>query len=430
MKRLLTVIILACWLLPTAAQEVAIKKWADAEIIHKAPLEQAHVGICIYEPATGKYWYQYQDDKFFTPASNTKIFALYAGMKLLGDSLPAVRYYENDTALFVKGMGDPSFLHPDYAYQPLLQLLQQTKKKIYLVPVANANKRYGPGWAWNDYADDYQPELSEWPMYGNLVHIRHHQDSNIIIPSLYNLDAITDDTLREFITERDERNNYFYLKYNPRSSAVQTAAIPFITGSILDLRERLEDTLHRHIGLAVTAPKGVFRILRSIPVDSLFIPMMQESDNFFAEQTLMMSSAMLWDSISTARIISYLLARDLKVLPHPPQWEDGSGLSRYNLFTPRDFVTVLTLLQQQYSTQRLWYILPTGGKGTLRNYYPQQFIHAKTGTLNGIVALSGYLVTKKNKTLVFSVLVNNHHESATSVRKAIEKLLTAIWKDY
>ena len=144
----------------------------------------------------------------------------------------------------------------------------------------------------------------------------------------------------------------------------------------------------------------------------------------------MMSAARLWDTISTARMIDYLLTHDLKNLPHPPQWEDGSGLSRYNLFTPRDFVSVLTLMREKFSEERLWNILPTGGKGTLKNYYQQHFVHAKTGTLTGVVALSGYLLTKKNKTLVFSVLVNNHHESATNVRRAVERFLTMIWKNY
>lgn len=430
MKKLLVVVIFLFTGGNISAQVPAIKKWAETELLYKTPMDQAHVGICIYEPATGKYWYQYQDNKFFTPASNMKIFSLYAGMKLLGDSLPAARYYENDTALFVKGMGDPSFLHPDYTYQPLLQLLQQTTKKIYLVPGVNTNLRYGSGWAWDDYAYDYQPELNEWPMYGNVVRIHHQRDSNSIVPAIYDLDILEDDTLSEAITSRDERNNFFYLKYNPRDKSLLKAEVPFITGSVQELRQRLEDTLHKRIGLAVIPPKGTYTILRSIPVDSLFIPMMERSDNFFAEQTLMMAASRLWDTISSAHTISYLLANDLKSLPHPPQWGDGSGLSRYNLFTPRDFVRLLTLMQEQFPKERLWKIFPTGGKGTLMNYYQQQSVHAKTGTLNGVVTLSGYLETKKKRTLIFSVMVNNHHETPSSVRKAVERLLAMISKEY
>ena len=55
--------------------------------------------------------------------------------------------------------------------------------------------------------------------------------------------------------------------------------------------------------------------------------------------------------------------------------------------------------------ERIKMILPTGGTGTLANYYKadSSYIYAKTGTLSGVVAISGYLYTKKNKLLIFSV---------------------------
>jgi len=53
-----------------------------------------------------------------------------------------------------------------------------------------------------------------------------------------------------------------------------------------------------------------------------------------------------------------------------------------------------------------------------------------TGTLNGVVALSGFLYTKKNKLLIFSVLVNNHRSSATSIRKGIEKFIQDLRDKY
>jgi D-alanyl-D-alanine carboxypeptidase/D-alanyl-D-alanine-endopeptidase (penicillin-binding protein 4) len=416
-------------------QSAVLQKWALTNVLEQAPLQQAHTGICIFEPATGKYLLQYHDDKFFTPASNTKIFSLYAGLQMLGDSLPAFQYYETDTALFVKGLGDPAFLHPDFADQRAWRMLTETGKRIYLVPAVNMNKRYGPGWAWSDYSDYYQPELNEWPMYGNVARVFHQGNTNTITPSFFNKPGVfnitVDDSLNEVITEREERNNIFNLRYPVKDKSSTLMEVPFITGTLENVRQLLQDTLHKPVFIAqggVVVPNKAFTTLHSIPVDSLFIPFMHRSDNFFAEQILMMSAACKWDTISTRKTIDYVLQQLLPDLPHPPQWADGSGLSRYNLFTPRDFVKVLTNMQAAFPQERLWTIFPTGGKGTLKGYYPEHFIHAKTGTLNGVVALSGYLTTKKGKQLVFSVLVNNHHDNSSNVRRAVEKLLTRVWE--
>jgi serine-type D-Ala-D-Ala carboxypeptidase/endopeptidase (penicillin-binding protein 4) len=417
-------------------KEKEIGKWAKTTLFSKA-MRNAHTGICIYEPATGKYWYTYQDDKYFTPASNTKIFTLYTGLKYLGDSLPGMRYLETDSMLYIKGTGDPSFLHPDYAAsQPAMQLLENTGKRIALVPDATENQRYGYGWSWNDYMEDYQPELNEWPMYGNLAHVMHNGDTSMIIPAVYNNTSqfITRQNPRmlDIRVSRDERINKFTLYYG-KSAIDREAVLPYVTGGPEDLALRLQDTLHKPVIVEtnfVPTEASDYKMLQSIPADSLFTPMMHRSDNFFAEQTLMMCSSRLWDTISTARMIDLMEKTYLTSLPDTPHWVDGCGLSRYNLFTPRDFVSVLTSMYKEYPTERLYSIFPTGGKGTLRNYYKQQFVHAKTGTLTGVVSLSGYLVTKQNKTLVFSVLVNNHNNSATAVRKEIETFLTKVYEQY
>jgi D-alanyl-D-alanine carboxypeptidase/D-alanyl-D-alanine-endopeptidase (penicillin-binding protein 4) len=77
---------------------------------------------------------------------------------------------------------------------------------------------------------------------------------------------------------------------------------------------------------------------------------------------------------------------------------------------------------------RIKNIFATGGEGTLSSYYKRDstFIYAKTGTLSGVVAISGFLFTKKGKELIFSVLVNNHQGSATNVRRAVEKFIGGV----
>jgi len=81
---------------------------------------------------------------------------------------------------------------------------------------------------------------------------------------------------------------------------------------------------------------------------------------------------------------------------------------------------------------RIKVVFPTGGTGTISNYYKADsgYIFAKTGSLSGVVALSGFLYTRKNKLLIFSVLINNHQSAPFLVRKAIEKFLQGVRNKY
>ena len=132
------------------------------------------------------------------------------------------------------------------------------------------------------------------------------------------------------------------------------------------------------------------------------------------------------------KIIDTILKTDFKDLPQKPGWVDGSGLSRYNLFTPQDLVSILNKMKNEFGMERVKRIFPTGDQGTLANYFTSDsdYIYAKTGTLSGVVTLSGYLYTKKGKELIFSVLVNNHQASGTEVRRAVEKFLQGVRNRY
>src|SRR5919107_924091 len=101
-----------------------------------------------------KFLYAYDAEKNFIPASNTKLFTLYAGMKYLGDSIVAARYKVEDGTVMLQATGDPTFLHPDFKNQPLLNFLQQKNISSVRLNTAFASKAFGRGWAWDDYPYD------------------------------------------------------------------------------------------------------------------------------------------------------------------------------------------------------------------------------------------------------------------------------------
>ena len=417
---------------------------SSGTLIHDAALQNAHIGICLYEPAAHAYWYGYQQDKYFTPASNTKILSCYAAMKYLKDSIPALQYLENDTALFVIPTGDPTFLHPDYKNQPAVRFLQKTKKKIYITGENWKDDAWGSGWSWDDYNGDYMAERSPLPVYGNVIRwiqltdtseeavLTNRQTTSVFSePEVnWNVTFNTNPHDSVFRVERKLMQNDFLITEGKETYAEQQ--VPFITDTIRSSLELLKDTIGKDINSTNKNLPGLRHTIFSQPLDSMLKPMMHRSDNFFAEQSLLMVSNKLFGEMNDEKIIDTLLKTDLKDLPQKPVWADGSGLSRYNLFTPQDFTFILDKMKNDFGMKRIESIFPTGGTGTIRNYYKADsgYIFAKTGSLSGVIALSGFLYTKKNKLLIFSVLVNNHQSAPYLIRRAVEKYLEGVRNNY
>jgi len=420
---------------------------ARENIIQAPDLQHAHIGISIFEPATGKYWYNYQSDKFFTPASNTKIFSCYAGMKYLGDSLTGLAYAENNNDIFIQPAGDPSLLHPDFPNQPVIHFLKTHAGKNIFITDNNWDEHpLGAGWSWDDYNDDYMAERSALPVYGNTIKFVQTQTQEKMeeladkpqttiytTPEInWKLNFNSDTARGSFFVKRNTGENIFTITEGKEK--YRELSVPFVTNGLSSALELLKDTVGKEIKMVnKLAIAGVpLHPIKTQPADSVFAPMMHRSDNFFAEQTLLMVSHQLLGVMNDEKIIDTLLKTDFKDLPQRPNWADGSGLSRFNLFTPQDFVWILNKMQREFPWKRISTIFPTGNTGTLTNYYTadSSFIYAKTGSLTGVIALSGYLTTKKNKALIFSVLINNHQAAGRTVRRAVEKYLQGIRDNY
>jgi D-alanyl-D-alanine carboxypeptidase/D-alanyl-D-alanine-endopeptidase (penicillin-binding protein 4) len=442
----------------TNAQSTIIGNGPLRKLLENNELKSAHVGLYVYDDSSKKEIADYQSEKYFVPASNTKLFSLYAGMKYLGDSLVGISYLETDTALFIKPTGDPTLLHPDYQSQPVIDFLKKSHKKIYVVDKGWEETPLGEGWAWDDYNDDYSVERSQLPVYGNFIRWTQQKSTTrsnaafeptaTIFSSpeiLWKVSFSTDSLPGTFLVKRAIDSNIFSI--HPGNETDITQDVPFITNNINSAAELLKDTLGKSIHIfkppATTSqaskPKGWNTTIKfdqasiySRPADSIFIPMMYRSDNFFAEQTLLMVSNKVLGIMKDRTIIDTLLNGPLADLPQKPSWVDGSGLSRYNLFSPRDFVFLLTKFKNEFGMDRMKRILPTGGTGTLKNYYrlDSGYVFAKTGSLGGVICISGYIYTAKKHLLEFSILVNNEIGSGSAIRREIETYVEYLRKSY
>jgi D-alanyl-D-alanine carboxypeptidase/D-alanyl-D-alanine-endopeptidase (penicillin-binding protein 4) len=437
-KHLLHSLILVTFFMSSCSvqKHTGIALQAKNSILDKPDFAPAHVGISIYDPVEKKYLYNYQEAKYFVPASNTKLFSCYAALKNLKDSLVAFEYATQDDNIAVRFTGDPTFLHPDFKQQRAYNFLQLNAPIITLITPRWNAASFGSGWAWNDYDANYMPERSPMPIYGNLVRFEKKGNTLKVTPKVFkdSLYIFANMSEGNFSIDRDKNDNRFEVVKSNRKFT--TAQIPFtVKKSIEDVSfNLLEDTLNRvlHFATELIDKNISWKKYYSQPTDSMLKIMMHESDNFFAEQTLLMVGNEKIGTMDDNKIIDTLLKSDFLGLPQKPKWVDGSGLSRYNLFTPQDFVWVLTQMKNEFSWERITTILPTGNEGTLAGLYKnyEGKIYAKTGTLSYHVAISGYLLTNKGKQLIFSVMVNAHQTSASAIRKSIEQFLTGIIEQY
>lgn len=436
MNRLYLCVLVTAIFVSSCSVTHSLQKNASADLITQPCLQHAYVGICIYDPVHNRYLYEHDADKYFTPASNTKLFTFYTGLNYIGDSTTGIQYQIQDDTLYIRGTGDPSFLHPDFGVQPAFDFLCKTQLPIVFTNPAYENEIFGPGWAWDDYNADYQPERSAMPIYGNVARFSIRNNELHVVPSWFfkEGDLIPDSSIRPqtFYVEREKDKNRFHYDVKDGNTA-RVQEVPFLVRDGATTAALLGDTLHKPVLFEPyrQLPENSWLTVRNVPLDSLFKHMMYRSDNFYAEQTDQMASIKLFDTISTYRVIHFMLADKLKDLPDPPKWVDGSGLSRFNLFTPKDLVTILRKLYAEYPHAKIDSLLPTGGKGTLYYLYHDMsgYIFAKTGSLSHDVALSGYLTTKKGNSYLFSILINHCVCPLEEARLAMQHFLHQIWED-
>lgn len=409
---------------------------AQKTLLNNDAVKGAHIGIAIYNDTKGQWLAKHQSDHYFTPASNTKILATYLGLEFLGDSLPGWKMAENKDTIFLLPQGDPSFLHPEFKYQPVMDLIKNTSKKVVVTTnqVEDNFEIYGNGWAWNDYAEDYQPARSRMPIYGNVVHFyQSNKKLDSIKPFYFFKDYVDLDKVEEKNWTRNRSGNRFFT--TTESNKRKYFQVPFDQeyAPLLMAVTLLNDTLKNKVIISknIKAPTTGFNTIRTIPTDSLLKIMMLRSDNFYADQIVLMASEQLLGKMDDAALIDTTTKLLFPNLPQPMRWADGSGLSRYNLNTPENYIAILQQMQSKFGEQRVKNIFEKGGEGTIAAYYKNfpGTIYAKTGTLGGQVALSGFIYTPKMQKLYFSVLVANHmSKSSAQVRRAVETYLTSVTK--
>lgn len=135
-----------------------------------------------------------------------------------------------------------------------------------------------------------------------------------------------------------------------------------------------------------------------------------------------------------ARVVRAFMQR-AGMLPQDFFFYDGSGMSPKDRVSPRALTALLRYVAAQPWGAEFRATLPVGGvDGTLSHRFLTGPLHgrvfAKTGTLEEVNSLSGYVTAKSGRTLVFSILCNGHMPEAKGITKTIDGIVGDVAATY
>lgn len=381
-------------------------------------------GFVLFDLDSQRVLYEKNSHLNFIPASTTKLLTFYGSILVLNDSLPAFRYVENNGQITLWGTGFPSWKYKNLPHARITEFLSRYRT----IRFSDANwkdEAFGYGWQWDDYYYSYSSEKSPFPIYGNFVTYSNQKRTPISNIPYFNKVNINISKENKHV-ERSFHTNEFY--FNPNTYTSTKSELPFITSSEL-FAKLAESQINKPVGVSKDVLPESHKVFNGGTLRPLWTEMLQESDNFLAEQLLLMISDARFLELNTERAIDYIQKTYLWDLPDKPQWVDGSGLSRHNLITPRSMITLMVKLEKAMPRSQIMRLLPQGGvNGTLKNNYKAKspYIFAKTGTISNNLSLVGYIKTDSGHVYAFAFMNNNYLNKSAAVRREMEKVMVYI----
>lgn len=424
----------------------------------------SQISIDVYDLTDGKYLYRKNPDLLLRPASNMKLLTTSAALLYLG---PEEKFTTNflysgeieDSVLngnvYLVGGFDPMFTVNDFD-SVITEFksagINRINGNIYANVFNTDSLYFGKGWMWDDNPGSYMPYLSSLNINKNSVKI------------YYTPGQVGENVSLKF----DPVSDYYTFENNLITTNEDTSDIEItrdwllgtnhitIDGDI-SYRKQLDST-----SVNITSPPSFFLKLFSeklkeneitldgvtsfgkckIDCDTItqvnrdIIEVInetnKESDNLNAEMLLRKLSEKYFNGSVSAekglRLIDSLIIK-LGYKPKTFVFADGSGLSHYNLISTSLINDLLKYLYEKEPSlySDLYSSLPIAGiDGTLEkrmrfgNTYNN--VHAKTGTISGVSALSGYLKNSKSHMISFSILIQNYSGSAKLARSIQDKI--------
>jgi D-alanyl-D-alanine carboxypeptidase/D-alanyl-D-alanine-endopeptidase (penicillin-binding protein 4) len=444
---------------PTDPHEQRVAKLRERllEVLREPPLNRTRVGVQVMQASDGDVLFAHNAAVAFNPASNTKMLTTAAAMSLLG---PDWRYH---TALFgpapdadgvvhgdvvLRGSGDPSLTNTDVA-EIARDLARRGVTRIegdlyadprFHDPKAPASDGVGDSAIIlnrNTYAVHVRPgevghAAQVWVEPRAEVFGVENQATTVVGKrSRLRIDSYRKDdrlivTVRGRITEN--RGEYVDLRRLADGALLAGAVLRAAMGDFgIEMSGRVRS--------GSVAGETLLGEHQSAPLSDVCKISNKPSNNFVAEAIYKTLGGELYGlpgnlAKGTKAVMEYLTAAGIKSSTY--KIVNGSGLTHENRITARDLAALLrTIYYDPAVAPDFLTSLAIGGiDGTIKNRFmgteATGLVRAKTGTLSGVSALSGY-VGDKGDVLIFSIFVQGFRNKRTNeVRHAQVRMVQAM----
>ena len=409
----------------------------------------ANIGIVVQSMKTGKILYQQNAYRLFTPASIQKLLTAVAALDYLKPdykfytellSKGKVANHELQGNLIVKFSGDPELTDQD-----LRHLFHQLHKKgirkitghVFIDNSDYGTIPYPPGWIWDDLSYSFAAPLNTIiidrnsfvlhfiPPKKNTVRPTLKADLPKGVAMLSNSLTVVS-KLNKYCPigiYSNDRNHYkisgcFYRGWKKQSRKLAIRNVVVYTKVLIQQDLKENNIVYKgKVGISTT-PKGSKVLVQhdSPPLSKIIKQMLKDSDNLTANAVFKKLGETYYHSRGTwqnsLRALKQLLAKPAGINFKSNLVNDGAGLSRYNLLTPRQLSKVLYFAYHKKRIKDIFTnALPIAGKDGTMAYRLQSErkggrILAKTGSMTGVASLAGYVKSKNNGILSFVIIIN------------------------
>ena len=398
----------------------------------------------------GKTLYAHDADLRLLPASNCKLWTSAAALELLGpeyrmptDVLTAARPDANGViagSVYLRGGGDGLLSAADL--DALAGTLSAAGVKRITGSIAGDGSRfagplYGFGWEWDDLGDEEFPQISGLEVSEGVLSVHVAPGKAPGDPVTATVDPPTDyvplvvtartgakDAADDCVITKSWRKNEFDVSGTLPLGKTLDAKAPVDAPPLLAATLLRQALVKRGIAVDGGAALGqtpanavVLASHQSLPLSEYIVRMNKPSDNLLAETLVRLLDSPGTVKAGRAKALPFFgsLGVDTQALA----LEDGSGVSRRDYVTARSVSHLLLGMHRRKDWPLYYQSLPIAGvDGTLKsrmiNTLAQNNVHAKTGTLSQVRALSGYVTGRSGNLYVFSLLMNNFPGSARS----------------